>query len=446
MMLRGKKHWKWIFTAIVSCICLSIGAQCFPVDIIKKNLQASVASFSEEASYPEIIRHYKGGQLDDCTDALILNIAGYDGNESVLIRAMANYRTTTGNDPCADLRSFQKKNGEVSVKEYTRYWFGNLFFIKLMLLFFDYSDMQMWNQMIQIGLLVYVIYLFIKRKMEKFCIPLLLSVFLLMPVIIPLSLQFSSVYYITLITMILIIHSSGTFIEKMQGGGYLAIFACVGIITNWLDLLTYPLLTLGMPLVLILLIAGEKGEEVRVDTIMKLSIAWGAGYGGMWILKWALASVILGRNVFKEAFYQITFRVSQEYNGNYITRPGVVKRNLGVIENFPYLTICIAAFIYGIIRILNVIRKKRVKIKFFRKTAISYIFIASMPFIWYGVLVQHSWMHVWFTYRNLAISDFSIFTLLYQFDSYCMVASLNEVRDENISSHTRKGGFQRNSQ
>ena len=109
MMLRGKKHWKWIFTAIVSCICLSIGAQCFPVDIIKKNLQASVASFSEEASYPEIIRHYKGGQLDDCTDALILNIAGYDGNESVLIRAMANYRTTTGNDPCADLRSFQKK-------------------------------------------------------------------------------------------------------------------------------------------------------------------------------------------------------------------------------------------------------------------------------------------------------------------------------------------------
>ncbi len=219
MMLRGKKHWKWIFTAIVSCICLSIGAQCFPVDIIKKNLQASVASFSEEASYPEIIRHYKGGQLDDCTDALILNIAGYDGNESVLIRAMANYRTTTGNDPCADLRSFQKKNGEVSVKEYTRYWFGNLFFIKLMLLFFDYSDMQMWNQMIQIGLLVYVIYLFIKRKMEKFCIPLLLSVFLLMPVIIPLSLQFSSVYYITLITMILIIHSSGTFIEKMQGGG-----------------------------------------------------------------------------------------------------------------------------------------------------------------------------------------------------------------------------------
>lgn len=219
MALQGEKYWKWILVTIILCICLSIGAQCFPMDIIKNNLKESGASFSEKSSYPEIIRHYKSGQLDDYTDALILNIAGYDGDESVLIRAMANYRTIIGSDPCADLKNFQEKNRGITVKEYTRYWFGSLFFIKLMLLFFDYSDMQMWNQMIQISLLVYMFYLFVKQKIEKYCVPLLSSVFLLMPIIIPLSLQFSSVYYITLITMILIIRSSETFIEKMQGGG-----------------------------------------------------------------------------------------------------------------------------------------------------------------------------------------------------------------------------------
>ena len=405
----------YVWFTILICIFLSLAAQCFSADVIVKNIRLSEESFSEESSYPKIIKKYQGGQLDNFTDALILNIAGYKGDEGILKRMAANYRAVgPENNAYRDIRILFGKEEAVSVEEYARYWFGNLFFVKLSLMFFDYSDIQMWNQIVQIMLLSYLLFLFYKNGLGRFCLPLLTSILFLMPYTVALSLQFSSVYYIVLLSMILIVKSSNVFKETVAGSGYVAMFACIGIVTNWLDLLTYALLTLGMPLCLILVIAGERETDVEPGMILRIVFAWGMGYAGMWLMKWLLASVLLDRNVLAEAIDQIRFRSATQFRGIHLSRLEIIKNNIKVMVKSPYIILCITVCLYGVTSIYMRYKEKHiVKIRSL-KTMCLFMSVALLPFVWYVLLPQHSSVHCWFTYRNMAVSVFAVFSYLYQ--------------------------------
>lgn len=43
---------------------------------------------------------------------------------------------------------------------------------------------------------------------------------------------------------------------------------------------------------------------------------------------------------------------------------------------------------------------------------IHFLLIAIIPFVWYMVLANHSYVHYWFTYRELAIFIFAILVWL----------------------------------
>lgn len=204
--------------------------------------------------------------------------------------------------------------------------------------------------------------------------------------------------------------------KKISGGGYKVFFICVGIVTNWLDLLTYPLLTLGMPLALLIVIARKNRKGAGVGFVLILSIAWGAGYGGMWLLKWLMASVVLNRDVCSEAVHQILFRSSSEFGELHFTRADVIRKNLEVMLKMPYILLLLAVFIGAGIRLFLIARHSREGHQGWRtivRDGAPYLLIALMPFAWYYVLPNHSWIHFWFTYRNLAITVFALFCLLF---------------------------------
>lgn len=54
---------------------------------VKPQLRKSIYNFSKQVSYPNVIKEYESSKLDDYTDALLLAMAGYDGNESFLYKA-----------------------------------------------------------------------------------------------------------------------------------------------------------------------------------------------------------------------------------------------------------------------------------------------------------------------------------------------------------------------
>lgn len=252
----------------------------------------------------------------------------------------------------------------------------------------------------QIIVFAIVLVLMENRKRKELCIPYTLLWISLGPIPLSLSLQFSSVYYIFSFAVIGLL-CGYEFIDNRLG--FQAYFAIIGIITNWLDLLTYPLITLGVPLTVFIILNAEKDNKKRLVNCMILSISWCVGYFGMWILKWVLSSVALGQNLISDALKQAAFRVSGSNGTAKWTRYEVVQRNLVHFAHKSFYILCAGYSLYSIFRI-----KSRGDLKTVLFNCSPYLFITVFPFIWYLVLSNHSWLHHWFTFRSLGVSIFAL--------------------------------------
>lgn len=102
-----------------------------------------------------------------------------------------------------------------------------------------------------------------------------------MPVATAYCLQYSFIVYITLIATILLSH----FREKLdRRKNAIYFFFIIGVVTNYFDLLTYPLITFGIPAVL-LLFSGKKKATIleSLMTFAAIACAWIGGYALMWV-------------------------------------------------------------------------------------------------------------------------------------------------------------------
>ena len=112
-------------------------------------------------------------------------------------------------------------------------------------------------------------------------------------------------------------------------------------------------------------------------------------------------------NVFADAFQAIFFRVegNQEYPVNRIMAIG---KNLfflmgteGIKILFPILLITLVGFLVMVWKL----RKKAVEL-------LPLIVTACMPYVWYFVLANHSYIHGFFTYRAQMVTLFSGGTMM----------------------------------
>lgn len=241
-----------------------------------------------------------------------------------------------------------------------------------------------------------------KNNIDKYIFAFVITLVLINPFCIPLSLQYSSVFYITLIG-ILILLIFKNFIKKKNL--YPIYFMVLGMLTSYFDLLTYPLVSLGLPLIFTILLEENSESYKIVKNIFVYSLLWGIGYAGMWISKWFLGSILLNENLFLNAFETIKFRTSVES----FNRLDSIIRNFSIYTKPYYIFIFICVFSYFFIKLI--INYKHFKCPHISKI-LPFIIIASMPIVWYIALSNHSYIHYWFTYRSLSIFFFASFIFL----------------------------------
>ena len=124
------------------------------------------------------------------------------------------------------------------------------------------------NGCLQMLLVVAIIYLMTKRKLEKFILPFCIALFVISPITTGMSMQFSSVLYIFLIAMIVML----LFHEKLKNKyGYF--FLIIGMMTSFFDLLTYPVATFGIPIILFFILENKSLKEGIKDLII-YGLAW----------------------------------------------------------------------------------------------------------------------------------------------------------------------------
>lgn len=373
-----------------------------PTNRIRENVEESIYTFYKEKAYYAVVDRYKGTQLDNYTDAIMISNAMYDGTENAINKAVQVYRyiNNSGGNPAEQLvEYFTGKDINWNKTTYSRYWHGYLLILKPALLIFNYTDIRMINQIVQTLLIIWIIYLLIKRNLKEEILPFCTAVLSIIPGVIALSLQFSTTVYISLISLLLML----LFHEKLRNK-YVYFFLIIGMITSFMDFLTCPILTLGMPMIQ-LIILNKNNWKKDIKDIIVLSIMWGIGYAGMWISKWIISSILLGENLIIEALNKILERTSDENVHGTFTKKDVLKSNLELIMTIPNILMFIANYIYISYKC---IKGKRIWKKNAYLKLIPFIIIAVMPFVWYILASNHSFIHFWFTYRSLAVSIFAI--------------------------------------
>ena len=373
----------------------------------------SICTFQKEGTYPTAIDGYINTQLDNYTDGAMLNAALCSTEDSPLISAMKNcqYKYADKNPMESFMSYIWQEDGSYTI-EYPRYWHGFLIFLKPLLLFFSYSDIRVLNGLLQSILVAALIWQLAKKQLSQYILPTILTIFYLVPSVLAMSLQYSSVYYIALLAVIALL----LFEDKLSDRNLIPeLFFVTGILTSYFDLLTYPLITLGFPLVFSIILKERKHVPMKetVLSVIGYSLCWGIGYIGMWSGKWMLSILFLGASSFAAVINSL-----QERSLN-----GAVESGTSVTETILYNLAMFKMPIYKILPVimlcytaLNAFIKKK-RIQFVNCT--PFLIIIFMPFAWYIVTANHASVHSWFTHKTLCVAILGYF---------CMLASMEQVK------------------
>ena len=235
-----------------------------------------------------------------------------------------------------------------------------------------------------------------------------ISMLMSMIIIVPMSMQFSSIYYVTMISIVLLTMFSKKIMKKDLMYAY---FFLVGAFTSFFDLLTAPIMTLGFSLVVYTYLElKDNGIGKNTVEIISKSFSWSIGYLMTWSGKWVIAQFITKKEIIKDALAQILSRTSSRINEVEISKVEAITKNLAKYINGVNIKLILALIVITLI--LFIIMKKKNSINM-----LPTVLVAFYPIVCYLVMTNHSFLHFWFTYRNLTVSCFAILSfILYTID------------------------------
>lgn len=381
---------------------LLVAAYMLPTAPMSANVADSRTVFEVEGTYHDVIPGEGSAKQDNFTDAIMLLNAEYPGTESPWKKALNVPKISAeGLDSPHVLLAYHAGEAlEYKTSSYARYWHGYLAILKPVLLLFNYKQIRCLLIFLQAALIYALMYLFGKKGKQECFLPLLGAVVLLNPATCAMSLQYSSIFFLTFAQLLVFLLCETAYQSNFKL--WLYHFIIVGALASYLDLLTYPLVSFGVPIAY-LLSQHIRGAKNGLAALVKCGIAWGFGYAGMWASKWALATLITGEDVMANALGAAQFRVSKEYNGTDYSPLRVIYYNVRIGKRF--IAVVLALFALCVVYALL---KKR-----FRLTSemLPQVCVWLLPLLWYTVLSNHSGIHCWFTYRELAICAYAGLTI-----------------------------------
>ncbi|MBR3225021.1 MAG: hypothetical protein IKF78_06855 [Atopobiaceae bacterium] len=355
---------------------------------------------------------------NDATDMQMLAIAASElpeGKGLIENVMMAPYLVPASPDVRmtqeAILRATVDPEAEGRFEIYPRYWHGYLALLKPQLLVMDYYSILMLNGMALLCLFTAFVVLLFRHDLGRFAPAFVLAFLLGSPVTVSLNMQYYSCAYITLLALIamLVLYKR---LESMDKGLFGSMFLLIGMVTNYVDFLTYPIMTLGMPLALLAVM--QRGTNRSFGSYVANALWWLVGYGGMWAAKWGLSALVLGPQTLQEVVNQLIVRSSSQA----ATGIGDIKaERVGSLSYYDALYGCWVRIIgaatlrvlIGSFALANVVyvvwaykggRMNKVPVG----SVLALVFAALLPFFWVFVLKNHTYMHSYFVYRIFLVT------------------------------------------
>lgn len=278
--------------------------------------------------------------------------------------------------------------------EYARYWHGYVAFLRPLLIFLNFNEIRALSTGLLAFLALIALMLLYKRIKFKYCFVIILALLCSEYFIMGFTLQGLMTFVISMISTIIICIR----FDKIKNIGLY--FFSIGMVTCYFDLLTHPLITLGIPMIIYLLIKQEKGKislKEAIKIIVKNTLLWGMGWIITNLTKWIIVDILYNRNLIYKSIMQFIFRSLGTSEENLAWYMGLSNNwNWAFRHTLMFFSTLIFYVIYTLIR-----NYKNITINV--KQAIPYLIISFMPIAWFMVMVNHTWFHFWFAWRNLIL-------------------------------------------
>ena len=351
----------------------------------------------------QVVMGYESTTVDNFTDSIILNQAICPVNAPVWEKAVYNYQVNywRGYEQPENLERYLDGEEGFRYQGYTHYWGGYLTVLKPLLLIFDYADILVINIILQTLLAALIIAGLYKTGKKYVILPFLTAVLSMMPITAALCLQLCDVFYIALSVSALIIWKR----ERIRDERMYLLFLLSGMMTSYFDFLTYPFVSLGVPLVIFLAYLDKYRPEKRIFYTIVCSAEWCVGYAGMWAGKWILGSILIPEGgALKVAIEAIQYRGSNLSSDNvHLTVFNVLLKNMYVYLRWPVMLLMGAAAVYLAGRIFwsRCLTGRKLYM------LIPYAMVCLYPVAWYMIAKNHSYEHAFMAYRELIIAAFA---------------------------------------
>ncbi|GAB1405390.1 MAG: hypothetical protein PHX54_11775 [Lentimicrobiaceae bacterium] len=369
---------------------------------VRSNIEYSLTFMENQPSYPHMIIEGMNHRPDYAMDGLMTNIIYTIDNHDVIKSALLGRGRIDYTSPYVSQWKWVKYNTLNNKQNpnffYARYWHGNSYFFRLFYAFTNYNEIK-WIIFMITSLLMAFFAIKLGRELGALKALLLLSGLFFMNVyVMQFSMQLSPVLIISVVMSLVLIR------WMHRGKNPAVLFFISGALATYFDLLTAPLLTLGIPMLLWVSMCGHE-NNLKTELwhgfkqLVGFSLLWIVAYSGAWAMKMIITIPFSELDIVSDVTNQFLRRAGSEN----ITRMDAIMRNFNLI---PLVFVNILLLVPVLLSPF-----------FFNKQGIAkfvlFLAVAFLPYIWFYGAADHSYGHYWYTYRIQAITISGVLLAVY---------------------------------
>lgn len=418
-MKKCLKIWLIIF-------CFAVGMKfigySLPENKVRNHVAESYSMMKEEGLYPQVSYltddMYLKQQLDNYTDAIYLNVVYTVQSQKAIKYVAGDFFGSRGADPIEQLGNQIADEGNSDTTMYGRQWFGAAGLIRILLYFFNLSQIRALSSVFFLAVLFFVGVKLSEKVGKQFAYVFEITMIMFFPVTIALSMNVANVFYVSLLSIYYLLSKN-----RDKADAFFDLFA-VGCFTAYFDLFLTPFVSYGLvtTVMIMLLYNNHTIHSFRsgVIQLIKTAVGWLAGYVTFWGSKWVFASIVLKQNVFANALAEMKNVGGGSVSWGPDSKLGYIKGALELnfnkmfpvqvfqwIKNemgFAVYVLCMLLLMAGLI-VLYIKNHKPVS-----QMYISFLFvmIGVMPYVYYAIMHVHTFVHCWVEYRYQCMTVISL--------------------------------------
>lgn len=400
----------FFLTVILAVSFLLLGA-CLPQGPIDENVRISAEGMAAQGCYPQMADHSFASTLDYTTDALILaeskatTIAHW---ETIFTNPLFHYDSAEGS-AVENLFRYAQDPDPQPDGYYVQYWMGFRPILRFLLTFLDYYQILRYTALFFFLLFAAVFCSVANHTGTKSAFLFALSVILVRPHVIAVSLQFSCCFFLAFLAMLLIpwLHRTPRW-ETL-------FFLELGMLTQFFDFYTTPILTFCLPMTYLFLLQVREGATLKLRCMGVNALSWSAGYGFMWLAKLLLTSALTSADGFGTGLSSfmgrigITKTLGLESYYNPLAALRTVAASLYSDREGKILLLIAVAAVFLLLGI-RFCRQKHSLRELGKHWGL--LVLAALPILWFMIAAQPTANHHWFQYRGIAATFWAGFVYL----------------------------------